>query len=131
MKIDIYKTLTYAEDEMKRNPVAYSQNGNRKTQHVTISNSSQVEAFLEKYGLNGIKDENISLSILWNLPRRKYFENDMWVCISGFTYGNEPPFVPKRFVIADNAVTTESQNKAVEIINLLNKWTGIDVSYCD
>lgn len=129
MKIDIYKVLTYDEDEIKRNPAAYWQNGNRKCQHVTISNSSQVREFLNKYDLNGIKDDNISLSILWNLPRRDYSENDMWVCISGFTYGNEPPFVPKRFVISDNAVTTESQNKAVEIIDLLNTWTGIEITY--
>ncbi len=129
MKIDIYKALTYVEDEIKRNPVAYSQNGNRKCQHVKISNDGQVKEFLNRYGLDGIKDDNISLSILWNLPRRDYSENEMWVCISGFTYGNEQPFVPKHFTISDSVVTIESQNKAVEIINLLNTWTGIDVSY--
>lgn len=129
MKIDIYKALTYVEDDIKRNPVAYSQNGNRKCQHVKISNNDQVKEFLNRYGLDGIKDNNISLSILWNLPRRDYHENEMWVCISGFTYGNEPSFVPKHFTISDSIVTIESQNKAVEIINLLNTWTGIDVSY--
>lgn len=129
MKIDIYKALTYVEDEIKRNPVAYSQNGNRKCQHVKISNDGQVKEFLNRYGLDGIKDDNISLSILWNLPRRDYSENEMWVCISGFTYGNEQPFAPKHFTISDSVVTIESQNKAVEVINLLNTWTGIDVSY--
>lgn len=129
MKIDIYRALTYVEDEIKRNPVAYSQNGNRKCQHVKISNNGQVKEFLNRYGLEEIKDDNISLSILWNLPRRDYSENEMWVCISGFTYGNKQPFVPKHFTISDNVVTIESQNKAVEIINLLNTWTGIDVSY--
>ena len=129
MKIYIYRALTYVEDEIKRNPVAYSQNGNRKCQHVKISNNGQVKEFLNRYGLEEIKDDNISLSILWNLPRRDYSENEMWVCISGFTYGNEQPFVPKHFTISDNVVTIESQNKAVEIINLLNTWTGIDVSY--
>lgn len=64
MKIDIYKALTYVEDEIKRNPVAYSQNGNRKCQHVKISNDGQVKEFLNRYGLDGIKDDNISLSIL-------------------------------------------------------------------
>lgn len=129
MKIDIYKALTYVEDEIKRNPVAYSQNGNRKCQHVKISNDGQVKEFLNRYGLDGIKDDNISLSILWNLPRRDYSENEMWVCISGFTYSNEQPFVPKHFTISDSVVTIETQNKAVEIINLLNTWTGINVSY--
>lgn len=129
MKIDIYKTLTYAEDDIKRNPVAYRENGNRKCQHVRISNSRQVGTFLNKFELEDISDENISLSILWNLPRRKYSETDMWVCISGCSYGNEPPFVSKRFTISDNIMTVESQNKAVEIINLLNTWSGIDVSY--
>lgn len=55
MKIDIYRALTYVEDEIKRNPVAYSQNGNRKCQHVKISNNGQVKEFLNRYGL--FKDE--------------------------------------------------------------------------
>lgn len=129
MKIDIYKTLTYAEDEMKRNPIAYSQNGNRKCQHIRISDSNQVEEFLNKYELAGIKDDNISLSILWNLPRRNYAENDMWVYMSGFTYGNGASLVPKHFTISNSIVTPESQDKAIKIIELLNTWDGIEISY--
>lgn len=132
MKIDTYKTLTYEEDERKNNPKAFyhNGNGNRKCQHVRIINSRQVKEFLEKYGLKGISDERISISILWNFPRRQYNEANMWVCLSGFTY-NEEEFYPKFFMISDNFVTEKAQNRAKEIIDLLNTWNGIEVSYPD
>lgn len=130
MKIDTYKTLTYEEDERKNNPIAFAHNGNgnRKCQSVRFSSSKQVKDFLEKYGLTGISDEKISISILWNFPRRQYNESNMWVCLSGFTY-NEKEFNPKHFVISDNIITEETQNRAKEIIDLLNTWNGIEVSY--
>ena len=128
MKIDTYKTLTYEEDEREKNPNAFALR-NRKCQHVKISNKEQVKEFLNKYGLSGILDDNINISILWNFPRKKYDEKDMWVCMSGCTYSNEPPFVPKHFVISNNIVTEEDQARAKEIIDLLNGWDGIEVSY--
>lgn len=130
MKIDTYKTLTYEENERKRNPIAFTHNGkgNRKCQHVKISNRKQVEEFLNKYGLMGINDNMISLSILWNFPRRRCNETNMWVCLSGFTYNNEN-FCPKHFVISDNIIENETQNKAMKIIDLLNTWNGIEVNY--
>lgn len=130
MKIDTYKVLTYEEVEREKNPIAFAlSNGNRKFQHIKMSNKKQVEEFLNRYGLSGILDDNISLSILWNFPRKKYSEKDMWVCISGFTYGNKSPFVPKHFVISNNIATEEDQTRAKEIIDLLNGWEGIEVSY--
>lgn len=130
MKIDTYKNLTYEEDERKNNPIAFSRdgNGNRKCQHITITNDNQVECFLKKYGLTGISDEKISISILWNFPRRQYNETNMWVCLSGFTY-NEKEFYPKHFVISDNIVNKKAQNKAMEMIDLLNTWDGIEINY--
>lgn len=130
MKIDTYKNLTYEEDERKNNPSAFFHdgNGNRKCQSVRIANDKQVKDFLEKYELTGISDEKISISILWNFPRRQYNETNMWVCLSGFTY-NEKEFYPKHFVIADNIVTEETQNRAKEMIDMLNTWNGIDVFY--
>lgn len=132
MKIDTYKNLTYEEDERKNNPITFSRggNGNRKCQHITISNSKQVKDFLEKYELTGITDEKISISVLWNFPRRQYNETNMWVCLSGFTY-NEKEFHPKHFVISDNIVNKKAQNKAMEIIDLLNTWDGIGVNYSE
>ena len=130
MKIDTYKTLTFEEDERKNNPIAFSRdgNGNRKCQHITITNDKQVKYFLKKYELTEIADEKISISILWNFPRKQYNETNMWVCLSGFTY-NEKEFHPKHFVISDNIVTEETQNRTREIIDLLNTWDGIEVSY--
>lgn len=130
MKIDTYKNLTYEEDERKNNPIAFSRggNGNRKCQHVTIKNNKQVKYFLEKYGLTEISDEKISISILWNFPRRQYNETNMWVCLSGFTY-NEKEFHPKHFVISDNIGNGETQIRAKEIIDFLNTRDGIEVSY--
>lgn len=130
MKIDTYKTLIYEEDERKRNPIAFAHNGkgNRKCQHVKISNKKQVEEFLNKYGLMGIYDNMINLSILWNFPRRRCSETNMWVCLSGFTYSDEE-YYPKHFVISDNIVTEKAQEKAMEIIDLLNTWSGIEISY--
>lgn len=134
MKIDTYKVLTYEEDERENNPVAFAMSsggrkGNRKCQRVIISNKEQVKEFLDRYGLSGISDDNISISVLWHFPRKQYGEKDMWVCMSGFTYSNEPPFVPKPFVISNNIVTEEDQNKAKEIIDFLNGWEGIEVTY--
>ena len=130
MKIYTYNTITYEEDERINNPVAYTHNGkgNRKCQHVRIFQENQVRHFLEIFGLSGINDEQISLSILWNLPRRQYNETKMWVCLSGFTYNNND-FRPKNFVISDNIVTEESQKIAKGIIDLLNTWDDIEVSY--
>lgn len=129
MKIDTYKSLTYEEEERDKNPTAFAiSNGNRKCQHVRISKKEQVEEFLNRYSLMGILDDNISLSILWNFPRKMYNEKDMWVCMSGYTYNNED-FRPKHFVISDNIVTEEDQAKAKEIIDLLNGWEGLVVSY--
>jgi hypothetical protein len=130
MKIDNYKTLTYEEDERINNPIAFGRNGkgNRKCQHIIISNPKQVKTFLEKYELTGIADEMICISILWRFPRKEFNEKDMWVTMSGITY-NTRLFRPKTFVIADNIVTEEDQSKAKEIIDTLNKWNGIEVSY--
>lgn len=130
MKIDTYKTLIYEEDEKERNPIAFTHNGkgNRKCQTIRISDRKQVEKFLNKYGLIGILDDMISISVLWNFPRRRYNEERMWVCLSGFTYNNNE-FYPKHFVISDNIVIKETQEKAKEILDLLNTWEGIEVSY--
>ena len=95
---------------------------------IIISNKKQVKTFLEKYELTGIVDEMICISILWHFPRKEFNEKDMWVTMSGITY-NTRLFRPKTFVIADNIVTKEDQNKAKEIIDTLNKWNGIEVSY--
>lgn len=129
MKIDTYKSLTYEEREREKNPIAFSlSGGNRKCQHVKISKKEQVDEFLNRCGLIEISDDNINISILWNFPREKYNEKDMWVCMSGFTYSNEE-FKPKHFVISNNIVTEEDQVKAKEIIDFLNGLEGLEVSY--
>lgn len=130
MKINTYNTLTYEEDEIKANPAAFTQGeiGKRKCQHVTISDKAQISEFLSKCGLESIADEMVTLSILWHFPRRQYNETDMWVCMSGYTY-NRKFFKPKTFVISDNIVTEESQKLAKELIDMLNGWDGLEVSY--
>ena len=131
MKIDNYKSLVYEEDESKANPSSFYNNGtgSKAIQHVTISNKEKVAEFLEKCGLTGIADEKIHLSILWNLPRKEYNEDEshLFVHMDGFTYGSKPPFNPKHFVIADYVVTEEAQEKAKELINMLNSWKEIVV----
>ena len=133
MKIDNYKSLAYEEDERKNNPSSFHNNGtgNRRVQHITLSNKEQIAAFLEKCGLTGIKNDRICLSILWHFPRKEYNENetDLFVHMSGFTCSTKPPFVPNTFVIADYVVTEEAQKKARELIDMLNDWKGIEVSY--
>lgn len=131
MKIDNYNSLVYEEDERKVNPAAFYNNGTgaKAIQHVTISNQEQVAEFLEKCGLTGITDERVHLSILWNLPRKEYNEDEthLFVHMDGFTYSTKPPFRPKHFVIADYVVTEEAQKKARELIDVLNSWNGITV----
>lgn len=132
MKIDNYKTLTYEEDERINNPASFHHNGkgNRRVQHVIVSEPSQVKDFLDKYDLSGISDEKICLSILWNFPRKEYNEKTMWVVMSGITY-NVKKFIPKSFVISDNIVTKESQTLAQNIIDTLNSYKGIEIDYAE
>lgn len=133
MKINNYKSLVYEEDERKINPAAFHNNGtgNRRTQHVTITKKEQVAAFLEKCGLTAIMNDRVCLSLLWRFPRKEYSEkeDDLFVHMSGFTCSNNPPFKPQTFVIADYVVTEEAQQKARDIIDMLNGWKGIEVSY--
>lgn len=136
MNIDIYKTLTYDEDERKRIPCAYSHatlgglGGNRKCQHVTVREPKIIHEFLSKFEFSQIANDNLSLSILWNLPRKQYGETDMWVNISGFTYSNDTPFSPNKFVIADNIVTEDAQKRALEVLEFLQeKVSDIEIDY--
>lgn len=133
MKIDNYKTLVYEEDERKAHPSSFHRNGtgNRRTQHVVITKKEQVAVFLEKCGLTAIMNDRVCLSILWHFPRKEYNENetDLFVHMSGFTCSTKPPFVPSTFVIADYVVTEEAQQKAKDLIDMLNGWKGIEGSY--
>lgn len=121
----IYDRLCYEEDERINNSHLYADKGkgNRKCEHITIREKNSVEEFLKKYSLMKIYDDNVLLTILWNLPRKEYNETKMWVCISGFTYNNED-FNPKHFVISDNNITEESQKKAMELLHWINRKKG-------
>ena len=130
MKIDIYKELAYEEDERKRIPYAYADNGkgNRRCQHINIVEKNAVEDFLKTFNLYNILDDEISIAILWNLPRAEYNEKNMWVCLSGFTYNNED-FYPKHFVISDNLSPEKTKDRAMDVLEYLNKVSGIEVNY--
>ena len=130
MKIDTYKSLTYEEDERMKNPSAFyhSGKGNRKCQHVHITDKRQIQIILDVLNLANLMNDNLSFSILWNFPRKKYNEDQMWVCMSGYTYSNEY-FNPNSFVVSDNVVTDYSQKIAMEVLDTLNKLSDITVSY--
>ena len=132
MKVDTYKSLVFDEDERIANPDAYFKSGtskNRKIQHVLVNNRQDAERVLETLGLEGIVNDRLSFSILWNLPRKEYSETSMWVTVSGFTCGSNPPFVPNTFCIASNVVSQEDQKRALDLIDNLNTLRGIEVEY--
>lgn len=128
MNIDIYKTLTYDEEERERIPFAYGTN--RKCQHVSVRDPKIINEFLSKFELSQIANDNLDLSILWNLPRKQYGETNMWVNLSGHTYSNDSPFSSVNFVIADNIVTEDAQKRALEVLEFLQeKISDIEVNY--
>lgn len=126
-RVDTYKELTYDEDERLRNPNAYgcSGEGNRSCQHIELE-GEQAERFMKACGLGKIykKDDCVGLSILWNLPRKEYNETNMWVNMSGYTYSfdTEMNFKHVNFVISDNRPSKEAQQKAINLIDMLNDW---------
>lgn len=126
-RVDTYKELTYDEDERLRNPDAYgySGEGSRTCQHVELE-GKQAERFMKECGLEGYYKEGdkVTLSLLWNLPRKKYNETDMWVNMSGYvyTFDAEMNFKHVNFSISDNCVTEEAQQRAMNLIDMLNEW---------
>ena len=137
-KIDTYKELTYDEDERLRNPDAYSYNGKggRTCQHISLE-GSQAKQFAMQCGLKSCYHEgdSVNLSILWNLPRKEYNETNMWVNMSGYVFSlktfkdTEMSFKHTNFVISDNCVTKEAQQRALDIIDMLNEWKGKEISH--
>lgn len=116
--ISLYTTTTYDEDERITNPSLYKRN--RLCEHFTIKGTNEVKKFLDRFDMSlALLNEQISFSILWNLPRKSYGETRMWVCLSGETHNGFAPF--NHFVISDNLVTNETQKKAIEIIEYLNR----------
>ena len=116
--IDIYEKITFDEDERKKYPEKYKTN--RLVQNVRIHGIDNVRKFIDKFDLpDSLLNESLTISYLWNLPRRKYNENEMWVNLSGFTCDGYEPF--NNFVIADNIVTEESQNRAISILKYLGE----------
>lgn len=132
LKIDTYKTLTFEEDARIATPAAYSRNGNRKCQHVTITNKEEVDTFLSFCGLDATLDDTVGLSILWHLPSHKLgTREEMWVCLSGYTFNSrvDSTFRPTHFVVSDNTTGDETQEKALAVIDLLNSLSHINVGY--
>lgn len=115
--ISLYTTITYDEDERITNPTLYK--GNRLCEHSIIKGTNEVGRFLEKFDMPLILlNEQMSFSVLWNLPRQSYGETEMWVCLSGETHNGFAPF--NHFVVSDNLVNSKAQKKALEIIMYLN-----------
>jgi hypothetical protein len=130
MKVDIYDKLVYEEDEKKKHPERFYSNGNRRVQHICVTGKKKVEEFVEKFNLpKTFINERMSLSVLWNFPRKAYDESKMWVCVSGFTYFASASF--NNFIISNNCITVESQNKALEVLRYLKSVKGVKVSYSE
>lgn len=116
--ISIFETIAYDEDEKISHPALYKTH--RLCEHFEIKGIVKVKNFLNKFNLTlTLLNEQISFSVLWNLPRREYGETKMWVCLSGETHNGVAPF--KHFTIANNYANDESQDKAIEIIKYMNK----------
>lgn len=132
IKVETYKTLTFEEDARLANPAAYSRNGNRKCQHAIITKKEEVDTFLSFCGLDATLDDAVIISILWHLPSRELCtREEMWVCLSGYTFNSrvDSAFRPTHFVISDNTTDDEAQEKALAVIDLLNSLSYINVGY--
>jgi hypothetical protein len=122
--VSLYTTTTYDEDERVINPTLYKVN--RLCEHCIIKGTKAVKKFLDRFDMpSTLLNEQISFSVLWNLPRKDYGETKKWVCLSGETHNGFAPF--KHFVISDNLVTAEAQKKATEIIEYLNRTTEEEI----
>ena len=121
MKIKMYKKIEYNENSKENNPELYYKNGNRKCEHVDITDKKVIENIIKLSDKPINIYNNMSLSILWNLPRKEYDENFMWVCMSGFLYDDNKPFVPNNFVVSDNIRNDKNQQIAYEIISYINQ----------
>lgn len=122
--ISLYTTTTYDEDERITNPTLYKTN--RLCEHCIIKGNKAVKRFLDRFDMpSTLLNEQISFSVLWNLPRKSYGETKMWVCLSGETHNGFAPF--NHFVVSDNLVTSDAQKKATGIIEYLNKIIGEEI----
>lgn len=123
--IGLYTTTTYDEDERIANPTLYKRSS-RLCEHFTIKGTNEVKKFLDRFDMPlTLLNEQLSFSILWNLPRKRYGETRMWVCLSGEIHNGFAPF--NHFVVSDNLVTNEAQKKAIEIIEYLNRIVGEEI----
>ncbi len=112
MEIDIYKDIIFDEDERAKFPGKFHTNGNRRNQHIDIQGEDKVRDFIRTFGLpETFINKDLHLSVLWSFPRKAYNEDKMWVSLSGFTCDGMAPF--NHFVISDNIVTKNVQDKAV------------------
>lgn len=128
MGIDIYKDIVFEEDERADFPEKFYTNGNRRNQHIDIYGEDIVKKFINTFGFpDSFINKNLHLSVLWSFPRKSYNENNMWVSLSGFTCDGEAPF--NHFVISDNIITVDTQNKAIEVLEYVSSVAGTEISY--
>lgn len=121
----------YREDLIKEYPYLFTKNGNSKCVHVSITDTVVKERVLEmiaesKQELNVGGELGLSLSIMWNFPRKKYNDTETWVSLSGFTYNKLKNTISTSmsFVISNNIHNERSSKLANDIINYINGEIG-------
>lgn len=115
-----FKEVCFAEDDIASHPQLYHRNGSRRIESVYIGDQNIMKAILG-IAEKKVKLENcMYLSILWNLPRKQYDEINQWVCLSGVLYQSNKIFAPNCFVVSDNLYDVESQQRSIQIIDVLN-----------
>ena len=113
----------YKEDIMIEYPYLFFDNSNEKVIHVNVTNMNDIESILVIADKNiSMRDTDaLSLSLLWNFPRKKYDENLMWACLSGYVYGKVDNDVRgNNFVVSDNVVKDIASATTDRIIEYIN-----------
>ena len=113
----------YKEELMQQYPFLFYDNTNEKAIHITIADQEDIEEILKIAGKSvSITGSYLFLSLLWNFPRKKFNENTLWDCLSGFFYNEISNRVVEgsKLVISNNSINESASKVADEVIEYIN-----------
>ena len=123
LSIDDFEGL-YVEDIQEKYPyLFFSGTSNTQAIHITIKDNAVIEEILRILGKNKLfsEQEVLTLSLLWNFPRRKYNETLIWACLTGCFSRKKDNTVISRFVVSNNIVSVKASEDTNNIINYINR----------
>ena len=112
----------YKEELMQLYPYLFYDNSTVKVIHIDITEQSIIEEIMKIANISITTMGYLTLSLLWNFPRKKYNEKKLWACLSGFFYDEVNNKVVKGhdFVVSNNLITESASRVTDEIIEYIN-----------